>query len=446
MKPVVALVGRPNVGKSTLFNRLTRTRSALVADMPGLTRDRIYGDGSVEGGRPFFVVDTGGLGSDQAGIEALAAEQTWVAVEESDVTLLIVDGRAGLTDEDARIAKRLRRTGKPVFLVVNKGEGCEPGVVAAEFHALGWGEPHVISAAHGSGVEELMLSVLASFPPGEDEAPDTETLKSIRLAVVGRPNAGKSTLINRLLGEERVLAFDAPGTTRDSIYIPFERKGTHYTLIDTAGVRRKSRVGEGIEKLSVIKTLRAIDDANVIILMLDATEGVTELDASLLGLVLESGRALVIAVNKWDGADADQRARIKEEFERRLSFVDFARTHFISALRGTHVAELFTSVDRAYASAMRKLETGELTRLLEKALAKHQPPLVQGRSIKLRYAHQGGHNPPVIVIHGNRIISVPESYKRYLVNSFRSALKLAGTPLRLEFRSGDNPYASKPRG
>lgn len=442
MKPVVALVGRPNVGKSTLFNRLTRSRDALVADMPGLTRDRIYGNGRM-GDRPYLVVDTGGLGSDQAGIEALAAEQTWIAVEESDATLLIVDGRAGLTAEDARIATRLRRTGKPVFLVVNKGEGLDAEGVAAEFHALGMGAPHVISAAHGTGVEELMGSALAGFPPAA-ETPESET-DGVRLAVVGRPNAGKSTLINRLLGEERVLAFDEPGTTRDSVCIPFERKGTHYTLIDTAGVRRKSRMSEGIEKLSVIKTLRAIDDANVIILMLDAEAGVTELDASLLGLVLESGRALVIAVNKWDSADADERARIKQELDRRLSFVDFARIHFISALRGTRVAELFTSVDKAYASAMRKMETGELTRLLEKALATHQPPLVQGRRIKLRYAHQGGHNPPVIVIHGNRIVSVPESYKRYLANSFRSALKLTGTPLRLEFRSGENPYAGNPR-
>ncbi|MEW6353021.1 MAG: ribosome biogenesis GTPase Der [Pseudomonadota bacterium] len=441
MKPVIALVGRPNVGKSTLFNRLTQTREALVADQPGLTRDRKYGSGKI-GDRPYIVVDTGGLTGTEEGLEALVAEQTLLAVREADVVLFLVDGRDGLTPADEKIAAQLRPYGKKVFLVVNKMEGRDAALGGAEFYALGLGAPHAISSAHGQGVTQLMDAVLPALPASEEEEKEEEA-HGIKIAVIGRPNVGKSTLVNRMLGEERVLAFDQPGTTRDSIYIPFERKRRRYTLIDTAGVRRRGKVTETIEKFSVIKTLQAVEDAHVVILVLDAQQGVTDQDAGLLGFVLESGRALVIVVNKWDSVDLEQRSRVKQELDRKLSFLNFAKIYFISALRGTRVAELFTALERAYAAANKKLSTPQLTRILEQAVAAHAPPLVAGRRIKLRYAHQGGHNPPLVVVHGNQTESVPDTYRRYLANSFREALKLEGTPVRVEFKSGANPYQGR---
>ena len=441
MLPVIALVGRPNVGKSTLFNSLTRTRNALVADMPGLTRDRQYGI-SQRGPRPCVLVDTGGLTGDDAGMDGLVARQVWRAIEEADLVLLLVDGRAGLTAADEEIAGQLRRAGKPLHLVINKGEHRDPDLLSAEFHVLGLDELHVVAAAHNQGVEDLMEEVLAVLPAPdeEDEAVAEPEEPAIKLAVVGRPNVGKSTLVNRLLGEERMLACDLPGTTRDSVAAPFERDGQRYVLMDTAGVRRRSRVSEAVEKFSVIKALQAIEQSHVVVLVLDARQGISDQDASLLGLVLDSGRALVLAVNKWDRLDPEIRTQVKRDLDWRLNFLDFAKIHFISALHGTGVGELMVSVREAYAAATRKLATPELTRILEEALAAHQPPLVHGHSIKLRYAHQGGQNPPMIVIHGNRIEHVPEAYRRYLTNVYRKRLDLWGTPIRIEFRGGDNPY------
>jgi GTP-binding protein len=441
MLPVIALVGRPNVGKSTLFNQLTCSRDALVADFPGLTRDRQYGNGKV-GDRPYLVVDTGGLGGDERGLDGLMAAQVWMAVEEADAVLLLLDAHDGINLSDEQIAARLRRSGKPVFLALNKVDGVDTGPVTADAHGLGLGEPVAIAAAHGRGVAALINRVLAALPATETaEQPAADETQGIRIAVVGRPNVGKSTLINRMLGEQRVLAFDQPGTTRDSIYIPFERDGRAYTLIDTAGVRRRSKVNEVIEKFSIIKTLQAINDANVTILVLDAHGGeVTEQDASLAGHIIDSGTALVLAINKWDGLDDDQRQWFREQLDRRLPFLDFAERYFISALHGSGVGNLFAAVEDAYRAAVIKVPTAELTRLLERAVHDHQPPLVQGRRIKLRYAHQGGQNPPVIVVHGNQTARLPQSYKRYLNNYFREALKLVGTPIRLEFKTGENPY------
>ncbi len=441
MKPVIALVGRPNVGKSTLFNRLTGSRDALVADQPGLTRDRQYGLGRM-GGHSFIVVDTGGLSGEKAPLDQRMAQQVLRAVEEADVVMLLVDGRAGLTPADAAIVEQLRPYGKRLILVVNKTEGQAPGMAAAEFQALGIAETHCIAAVHGRGVQGLMQAVLADFPPECEDGEET-TEEGIRVAVVGRPNVGKSTLVNRLLGEERVLAYDQPGTTRDSIRIPFVHEGRRYTLIDTAGVRRRSRINEAIEKFSVIKTLQAMEAAHVVILVLDAREGVAEQDARLLGLAIESGRALVIAVNKWDGLSQEQRRTVRAELDRRLAFVPYAPLHFISALHGSGIRDLLKAVDRCYESSMRKLSTPQLTRLLEEAVTRHAPPLVRGRRIKLRYAHQGGHNPPVIVIHGNQTAAVPGEYRRYLENHFRRALQLEGTPIRIEFKGGENPYQGK---
>jgi len=442
MLPVIALVGRPNVGKSTLFNRLTHSRDALVANVPGLTRDRKYGDGKI-GEYPFIVIDTGGLTGATDDLEGLMAQQSWQAVEEADLVFFMVDGRDGLTAGDEVIAAALRRTGKSQLLVVNKTDGVDADTVMADFFSLGLGEPYPIAAVHGRGVNALMDIAVAQLPPAPEDVAVIEDDDRIRVAVVGRPNVGKSTLINRIMGEERVLAFDMPGTTRDSIFIPFERDETAYTLIDTAGVRRRARVSEAIEKFSVIKTLQAIDAAHVVILVLDAQLEISEQDASLAGYIAEKGRALILAVNKWDGLDTHARDMIVEQLERRLPFLNFATTCFISALHGSGVGELFPEIEKAYASAMREMPTPALTSILEKIVQEHQPPLVRGRRIKLRYAHQGGRNPPIVVIHGNQTERVPATYKRYLENAFRSAMKLSGTPIRIEFKTGTNPYKDR---
>lgn len=439
MLPVVALVGRPNVGKSTLFNRLTRTRDALVADYPGLTRDRQYGYGKV-GGRDYLVVDTGGLGDSDEGVAALMAEQARLAIDESDVVVFLVDARDGLLAGDHDIAERVRRSGKRVFVAVNKAEGLDSDAIAADYYALGLGDPAVISAAHGDRVVALMEAVLEDCPEGLAE-PETEG--AITVTVAGRPNVGKSTLINRLIGEERLVAFDKPGTTRDSVRVPFERDGRHYVLVDTAGVRRRTRVTEAIEKFSIIKTLQAIEQSNVVIGVIDARQGVTDQDMSLFGLIIERGRALVVTVNKWDGLDGDKRRRLRDGLELKLGFTDFAPRHFISALHGTGVGKLLPEVERVHEAACRELSTSALTQALETAVSAHPPPLSRGRRPRLRYAHQGGRNPPVIVVHGTQAERVSASYRRYLVNYFRKTFKLAGTPIRLQLKSGKNPYEGR---
>ncbi|MEN8175057.1 MAG: ribosome biogenesis GTPase Der [Pseudomonadota bacterium] len=440
MLPVIVLVGRPNVGKSTLFNRLTRSRDALVADQPGLTRDRKYGYGKV-GPAPYVVVDTGGLSGEKAGIDPFMERQVLLAIDEADHILFLVDAKDGQTAVDALIAQRLRGTGKPYTLVVNKSESMDSTIAAADFFGLSATAPVPVSAAHDQGVRHLMAQVIQTLPPAEEGL--GRRGEGVRVAVVGRPNVGKSTLVNRLLGEERMVAFDEPGTTRDSVEVPFERDGRPYVLVDTAGVRRRSRVDEAIEKFSVIKTLQAVEDANVVMLILDAHQGIAEQDATLAGHILDSGRALVVVVNKWDGLSADARERVRTELHRKLPFLDFARWHFVSALHGSGVGDLIASVDAVYRSAMRDLGTRQLNLILEQAVAEHPPKLVRGRRIKLRYAHQGGRNPPVIVIHGNQTDAVPDPYRRYLVNRFRKALKLEGTPIRVEFRTGENPYRGK---
>jgi GTP-binding protein len=443
MKPVIALVGRPNVGKSTLFNRLTKTRAALVADFPGLTRDRHYGDGRV-GPRDYIVIDTGGFEPLHAeGIALEMAAQAEQAIAESDAVVLVLDAREGLTAQDRRIAERLRVTGRPVLLAVNKAEGL-PAEATAEFHELGLGEPHAISAAHGDGVRDLMDLALAPFVEAATEATAEEQSEEgerrVRVAVVGRPNVGKSTLINALLGEQRLIAFDQPGTTRDAIEVEFEFDGRPYTLIDTAGLRRRGKVFEAIEKFSVVKTLQAIAGANVVVLLLDASAEVSDQDAHIAGYVLESGRALVIAVNKWDGLDEYQRDRIRREIERKLHFLRWARVHTISALKRTGLSAVMRSVSEAHAAAFARLPTPKLTRALQAAVARQMPPRAGPVRPKPRYAHQGGVNPPVIVIHGSALSHVPDSYRRYLEGYFRAEFELAGTPLRVEFRSGRNPY------
>ncbi len=442
MKPTLVLVGRPNVGKSTLFNRLTRTRDALVADQPGLTRDRHYGLGRV-GDRDYLVVDTAGFDPvAKDGIMHEMARQAEQAIAEADALLFLVDGRAGRTPHDEQIAERLRRTGRPVYLVVNKAEGIGHGVAAADFHALGLGDPLPVSAAHGDGVKQLVEFVLEPFPRDEEE--DGESAAGPKVAIVGRPNVGKSTLVNTLLGEERVIAFNLPGTTRDAISIPFERGGKHYTLIDTAGLRRRGKVFEAIEKFSVIKTLQAIEGANVVVLVLDAAQDISEQDAHIAGFVLDAGRALVVAINKWDAVDDYRRERLKEDMARKLAFLSFARLHQISALRAEGIAPLLRSVDAAYAAAMADLPTPRLTRTMQAAVARQAPPRHGSSRPKLRYAHQGGMNPPVIVIHGNALDNIPASYVRYLERTFMEAFKLQGTPLRIQFRTAHNPYADKP--
>jgi GTP-binding protein len=443
MKPVIALVGRPNVGKSTLFNRMTRSRDALVADLPGLTRDRHYGEGRM-GERPFLVIDTGGFEPvAKEGIMHEMALQTKQAVAEADVVMFIVDGRQGLTPHDKTITDFLRKSGRKVMLVVNKSEGMKYTSVTAEFYELGMGDPYVISAAHGDGVLDLVTEAIdqaATLRPHEEPEFDPADF-GVKIALIGRPNVGKSTLINTLVGEQRVIAFDMPGTTRDSIEVPFEKGGKNYTLIDTAGIRRRGKIFEAVEKFSVVKTLQSISEANVVVLMLDAQENIAESDAHIAGFILESGRALVVAVNKWDGLTSDQRDQIKNDIDRKLDFLSFAETKFISALKGTGINHLMKAVDTAYAAATAKLSTPRLTRALQEAVEKQEPKRKGSTRPKMRYAHQGGQNPPIIVIHGNALDGITEPYKRYLEKHFRDTFDLIGTPLRIELRSGKNPFA-----
>ncbi|TYA25489.1 ribosome biogenesis GTPase Der [Aggregatibacter actinomycetemcomitans] len=483
--PVVALVGRPNVGKSTLFNRLTRTRDALVADFPGLTRDRKYGHAHLAG-HDFIVIDTGGIDGTEEGVEEKMAEQSLLAIEEADIVLFLVDARAGLTSADIGIANYLRqRQNKTTVVVANKVDGIDADSHCAEFYQLGLGDVAQIAASQGRGVVSLMEQVLSplaeqmteesavenpdvssndadtaefdewdedfDFSNEEDTALLDEELaqkqtpdkKNIKIAIVGRPNVGKSTLTNRILGEDRVVVYDLPGTTRDSIYIPMERDNQDYTLIDTAGVRKRGKVHLAVEKFSVIKTLQAIQDANVVLLVIDARENISDQDLSLLGFILNAGRSLVIVVNKWDGLDTEVKNRVKSELDRRLDFIDFARVHFISALHGSGVGNLFDSIKEAYECATQKMTTSMLTRILQIATEEHQPPMISGRRVKLKYAHPGGYNPPIIVIHGNQVDKLPDSYKRYLSNHFRRSLKIIGSPIRLQFQEGNNPFAGR---
>lgn len=472
MIPVVALVGRPNVGKSTLFNRLTRTRDALVSDYPGLTRDRKYGK-AVLGEHEFIVVDTGGIDGSEEGVETQMAKQSLVAIEDADVVLFMVDGRAGLTVADQAIADHLRTRDKTTFLVVNKVDGIDADAASAEFWQLGMDNMYQIAAAHGRGVLSLIDKALKPFAQEmadelkaqglvdltdeqdidqeekdlteQDAETELERLRNlpIKFSIIGRPNVGKSTLTNRILGEERVIVYDMPGTTRDSIYIPMEREGREYVIIDTAGVRRRSRVNEKIEKFSVIQTLKAIEDANVVLLVIDARENISDQDLSLLGFALNAGRSIVVVVNKWDGLNNDVKNRVKSELDRRLGFVDFARIHFISALHGTGVGHLFESIQEAYDSATKRISTSLLTRIMKMAQEDHQPPMINGRRIKLKYAHAGGYNPPIIVIHGNQVKEMPGSYKRYLMNYYRKSLQIMGTPIRIQFQNSENPFENK---
>ncbi len=439
MLPVIALVGRPNVGKSTLFNYLTRSREALVADYPGLTRDRQYGRVK-HGSRACLVVDTGGIADDAEGIDSVSRKQVQIALEEADIVLFMVDAREGLSASDKVIADTLRKLSKPVILVTNKVDGIDSTIAASDFYSLALGEPVRIAASHGRGVPELLERVYELLPPDSPKEISEDKNKGIAIAVVGRPNVGKSTLVNRLLGEERVIVFDEPGTTRDSIYIPFERNGKRFTLIDTAGMRRRSKIAETIEKFSVIKSLQAIEKANVVIYLIDASEGITDQDAHLLGLVLEAGRGLIIVLNKWDGLTGSQKETIQRQLDVKLAFLEFAEKHPISALHGSGVGKLFDVVHKLFESAMIDMSTSALTRILKEATTAHQPPIVNTRRIKLKYAHQGGRNPPIIIIHGVQTDALPMSYKRYLTNYYRNHLGLSGTPIRLEFKSPVNPF------
>jgi GTP-binding protein len=442
VKPVIALVGRPNVGKSTLFNRLTRRRDAIVIDVPGVTRDRHYGEGRV-GARPFIAIDTGGLDPGaKDGIFAEMGRQAEQAMAEADAVVFLTDGRAGLHEDDRAIAARLRKLGARVWLVVNKCEGMASDTAVAEFHALGLGQPNAISAAHGEGVADLIEGVLAEFPEQPAAAEEARD-RHPHVAIVGRPNVGKSTLVNALVGEERVISFSEPGTTRDAIEVPFERGGRRYTLIDTAGLRKRGKQGETVEKFSIVKTLQAIEQCNVAVLVLDAVDGVSEQDAHVAGYILERARALVVAVNKWDAAGKEARERIKRELAWKLGFLSFAETHTVSARSGKGMGGLMRSVDAAYAAAMAKMPTPKLTRALIAAVERQAPPRKGLRRPKLRYAHQGGHNPPRIIVHGNSLDQLPESYRRYLEGVFRDTFALRGTPMRVEFRTGRNPYAGR---
>lgn len=438
MLPVIAIVGRPNVGKSTLFNCLTRTRDALVADIPGVTRDRQYGYGRC-GDYPFIIVDTGGLGEDDKQyINQLMAKQTEIAIHEADSIIFLVDAQSGVTAADQAIAHQLRKIHKPVHLVVNKMDGFDEAVASGDFFSLGMGNPTSIAAAHGRGIVPLINQLLEKIKP--TDVPPTEEHQGIKLAIVGRPNVGKSTLVNRMLGEERVIVLDQPGTTRDAIAIAMERHGKHYTLIDTAGVRRKGQVTNLIEKFSAIKTLQAISEAHVVLMIIDSQREISQQDLHLLNYIIDAGKALVLAINKWDYLPQENKVFIRKEIERKLHFVDFAQLHFISALHGTGVGDLFTAADIAYDCAMRSFSTHELTSLLHLATQTHSPPMVNGRTIKLRYAHVGGKNPPIIVVHGNQVDSLPSSYVRYLEHFYRKRLRLTGTPIRIQLKSGDNPY------
>ena len=444
MLPIIALVGRPNVGKSTLFNRLTRSRNALVANHVGLTRDRQYGEAEwLE--RRFIVVDTGGIGDnkgDKKNINSLVSEQALLAIAEADAVLFIVDCNDGLTVDDQAIAQHLRSTGKVVHIVANKIDGHNHDIAVAPFFEMGLGKVFPVTATQGRGVTRLMEFVLVDLPEAEELESPSNSIKGIKIAVVGRPNVGKSTLVNRLLGEERVLAYDLPGTTRDSIYLPYQRAGKDYTLIDTAGIRRRKNIKLAIEKFSIIKALQAIDNANVVVLLVDAKEGIVDQDLHLLGHTINAGRALVVAVNKWDGLERDHKESIKSELQRRLKFIDFATIHYISALHGTGVGHLYESIDAAYKAATDKFSTNHLTNVLQMAVSEHQPPLIRGHRIKLRYAHSGGHNPPLIVIHGNQTSDVPKHYIRYLEKTFRRVLELHGTPVKLHFKTSSNPYTT----
>ncbi len=441
--PVVALLGGPNVGKSTLFNRLTRTRDALVADYPGLTRDRQYGHADI-GGRPFIIIDTGGLIDEAKDIDNLVMRQSLQAVGEADLILLLVDAQQGLNAHDEQIAEQLRRHGKPVQLLVNKIDSMDADMALSEFHILGLGEPMAIAAVQGRGLTRLSERLVGYFPIPEEPGGQADPAdRGMTFAVVGRPNVGKSTYVNRLLGEERLVIFDRPGTTRDSIFVPLWYGTKRITLVDTAGIRRRGRIKQVVEKFSVVKTLQAIDEANVVIMMLDAREGIADQDASLLGYIIERGRALVLAINKWDRLSAEQRDKIKTQQELKLGFVDFAELHFISALHGTDVFDVLDSAERAYTASFRRFATPALNRLLQDMLAEHQPPLIRGRRIKLRYMHQGGTNPPRFIIHGNSAEAVPDNYRRYLVNRIRRHLRLWGTSIEIEFRGGDNPFKDR---
>jgi GTPase len=466
MVHVVALVGRPNVGKSTLFNRLTRTRDALVADFPGLTRDRKYGRAEIKG-HEYILIDTGGIDGTEDGVESFMAEQSLQAIEEADIVLFLVDARAGAMPADHAIAKHLRSRQKATFLVANKIDGIDADSAISDFYGLGLGEIYPIAASHGRGVSSLIETVLDPIFQFDDEQnsdfdgdeqpnnldpfcddsefDNTESLinQPIKVAIVGRPNVGKSTLTNRILGEERVVVYDMPGTTRDSIYIPMTRDEREYILIDTAGVRKRGKVTETVEKFSVIKTLQAIEDANVVILVIDAREGISDQDLSLLGFIINSGRSLVIAVNKWDGLSQDIKEQVKTTLDDRLDFIDFARVHFISALHGSGVGNLFDSIQEAYDCATRRVNTALLTKIMQMAQDDHQPPLVKGRRVKLKYAHAGGYNPPIVVIHGNQVEDLPDSYKRYLMNYFRRSLKIMGSPIRIQFKEGNNPFEGR---
>ena len=442
MKPVIALVGRPNVGKSTLFNRLTRSREALVANVPGLTRDRQYGEGRLDQ-TSFLVIDTGGITGYEEGIDSEMSAQSLRAIEEASLCLFMVDARDGAAPDDSKILEYLRKGSKPFYLVVNKVDGLDPDQAAAEFAGFGVKRLFTIAASQGKGVKQLLLEVLAEHDAQEEV--DEVTPRGMKIAIAGRPNVGKSTLVNRMLGEERVVVYDQPGTTRDSIYIPFERRGKAYTLIDTAGIRKRGKTKETVEKFSVVKSLQAIEDAHVVILIIDAKQGIVEQDLHLLGYVIETGRALVIGINKWDGMDEAAKDKVRLDIRRRFAFVDFANIHFISALHGSGVGELYKSVNKAYASARKDLGTNQLTMILQSAVADHAPPSVNGRRIKLRYAHAGGQNPPTIVIHGKQTSKLPASYSRYLEKTFRKVLKLEGTPVRIELRSDENPFTKKER-
>lgn len=433
MLPCIAIVGRPNVGKSTLFNRLTRSRDALVSNIPGLTRDRQYGTIKINE-QEVILVDTGGLGKPETAIETLMEKQTELALNEADLVLFLVDGKSGLLPSDEILASKLRKLNKPVFVVINKIDGQDLDTIKADFLTLGFNKFCLISAEHNIGIDELLTTVAEYLPETEEQPEPQLNENGVKITFVGRPNVGKSTLVNRILGEERVIAHDQPGTTRDSIFIDFNRHGKDYILIDTAGVRRKSKVNEKIEKFSIIKTLQSIEKTDVVVFLVDATENITDQDLKLLSFVLEAGKALVIAVNKWDDLEPSQREKIKKELERRLPFLDFVKIHFISALHGTGVGNLFKSIDKAYLSAHQELKTAELTKILEMAVDNYQPPMARGKEIKLRYAHVGHYAPPTIIIHGTRMEFLPVNYKKYLEKFFRESLGIFGTPIKLIFK------------